>query len=155
QLVDPARQVNPLCNYFFTSVSAVLIIAVGWYITDRVIEPKLKRLTVDGDDSSAPRLDPLTGAEARGLAWGLGSMGLTALLRVTACWPTGSPLRSPSGELTGHGSPLMEAGTIVALIFLWFLVPGIVYGSVAGTVKSHRDVVQGMSKSMSTMGYYL
>ena len=47
----------------------------------------------------------------------------------------------------------MEA--IVPLIFLIFLIPSVVYGYAAGTVKSHRDIVQGMSKSMSTLGYYL
>jgi aminobenzoyl-glutamate transport protein len=41
------------------------------------------------------------------------------------------------------------------LIFLLFLLPGVVHGFVSGTYKSHRDVVQGMAKSMSTMGYYL
>ena len=44
---------------------------------------------------------------------------------------------------------------IVPLIFLLFIIPGAIYGYVAGTVKSHRDLVQGMSKSMSTMSYYL
>ena len=33
--------------------------------------------------------------------------------------------------------------SIVPLIFLLFLIPGIVYGIVAGTVKTHRDVVAG------------
>ncbi len=155
QLVDPTRHVNPLCNYFFTTVSSVLIVGVGWYVTDRIIEPKLRGVPVDGDLSQTPRLDPLTAAESRGLAWGLGSMALTGLLLAAACWPAGSPLRSASGELTGRGSPLMETGTIVGLIFLGFLIPGIVYGYAAGTVKTHRDIVQGMSKSMSTMGYYL
>jgi aminobenzoyl-glutamate transport protein len=30
-----------------------------------------------------------------------------------------------------------------------------VYGYAAGTVKNHRDVIQGMSKAMSGMGYYI
>jgi len=45
--------------------------------------------------------------------------------------------------------------SIVSLIFLLFLIPGIVFGYVAGTVKSHKDIVQGMSKTMGTMGYYI
>jgi aminobenzoyl-glutamate transport protein len=44
---------------------------------------------------------------------------------------------------------------IVPLIFLFFLIPGVVYGYAAGTVKTHRDIVKGMSKAMSTMGYYI
>ena len=62
-------------------------------------------------------------------------------------------MRSPQGELTAFAAPLMRS--IVPLIFLLFLIPGVVYGLVAKTVKSHRDVIAGMSKAMSGMGYYL
>jgi aminobenzoyl-glutamate transport protein len=44
---------------------------------------------------------------------------------------------------------------IVPLIFLLFLIPGVVFGYVSGTAKSHRDIVTGMSRAMSTMGYYV
>ena len=30
QLIDPAHTVNPLNNYYFTCVSTLLIMAVGW-----------------------------------------------------------------------------------------------------------------------------
>jgi aminobenzoyl-glutamate transport protein len=43
----------------------------------------------------------------------------------------------------------------VPLIAIFFLVPGVLHGYIAGTVKSHRDVFQGMGKAMGTMGYYL
>jgi aminobenzoyl-glutamate transport protein len=42
----------------------------------------------------------------------------------------------------------------VPLIFLIFLLPGVAYGTVAATVKTAKDV-QGMSKAMSGMGYYI
>ncbi len=45
--------------------------------------------------------------------------------------------------------------SLVPLIFLLFLVPGVVYGYVAGTVKNHRDIVQGMTKSMGSISYYM
>lgn len=45
--------------------------------------------------------------------------------------------------------------SIVPLIFLLFLLPGIVFGWVSGTFSTHRDVIKGMSKSMATMGYYI
>jgi aminobenzoyl-glutamate transport protein len=68
-------------------------------------------------------------------------------------WPTDSPLRSPDGEITAFSAPIMQS--IVPLIFLLFLIPGVIYGYVAGTFKSHRDMIEGMSKTMSTMGYYM
>jgi aminobenzoyl-glutamate transport protein len=45
--------------------------------------------------------------------------------------------------------------SIVPLIFCLFLLPGVVYGVRAGTVKSSRDVIEGMTKSMHSMAYYL
>ena len=45
--------------------------------------------------------------------------------------------------------------SIVALIFLLFLIPGIVFGYVAGTLKGAKDVIDGMSHAMTTMAYYL
>ena len=41
QIIEDGINVNPLNNYFFTSVSSVFIILVGWYITDKIIEPRL------------------------------------------------------------------------------------------------------------------
>jgi aminobenzoyl-glutamate transport protein len=43
----------------------------------------------------------------------------------------------------------------VPLIFLLFLLPGVVYGMAAGTVKSSKDIIAGMTKAMTSMGYYL
>ena len=51
------------------------------------------------------------------------------------------------------GAPLMQS--IVPLIFIGFLLPGIAYGVAAGSIKTHRDVVTGMTKAMSGMGYYI
>jgi len=153
QLIDPSRTVNPLCNYAFMAASCVMIILLGWYITDRVLEPRLRRVQVDGDEANMPKIEPLTSAERRGLWWALPTLALGLVLLALVAYPESSPLRSPRGELTDEKAPLMQA--IVPLIFLLSLFPGIVYGYAAGTVKSHRDIVKGMSNSMSTMGYYL
>ena len=45
--------------------------------------------------------------------------------------------------------------SIVPLIFFLFLLPGVVYGVMSGTVKSSRDMIEGMTKAMTGMGYYL
>lgn len=153
RLIDPARTVNPLSNYYFTSVSAVLIVLLGWFITDRIVEPRVSKLGLDGDVSQFAKLDTLGAAERRGLRFAIAAMVLGVAVLVAAAWPAGSALRAPDGQLTASAAPLMQA--IVPFIFLFFLIPGVVYGYVAGTVKSHRDVVQGMSKAMSTMGYYI
>jgi aminobenzoyl-glutamate transport protein len=153
QIIDPQRVVNPLANYFFTASSALLVMAVGWFVTERIIEPRLARTPVDGDTNDLPRLDPSTPAERNGLVFGLLAMVALLTLLALAAMPAASPLRAPDGQLTANTAPLMRS--IVPLIFLFFLVPALVYGVVAGTVRSSRDVIQGMAKSMSTMGYYI
>jgi aminobenzoyl-glutamate transport protein len=153
RLLDPTREVNPLANFYFTGASTALIIGLGWFLTDRVIEPRLRHLAVDGDISQFARLEEPGPRERRGLRAALAAIAIAALLLIAAAWPATSPLRAPDGQLTASTAPLMQA--IVPFIFLFFLIPGVVYGYVAGTVKTHRDVVAGMSKAMSTMGYYI
>nr|MBP7548091.1 AbgT family transporter [Corallincola sp.] len=37
QILDPAVQLNPLNNYFFTSASSLLVIGLCWWLTDKVV----------------------------------------------------------------------------------------------------------------------
>lgn len=153
QLIDPGRMVNPLSNWYFIGASTFLIMALAWVLTDRIIEPRLQHLTVDGDTKDMPRLEPLTPQESRGLIFGGVTMLVSLALLTWWAMPGTSPLRAPDGQITSFAAPLMRS--IVPLIFLLFLFPAVVYGIAAGTVKSSKDVVSGMSKSMSTMGYYI
>jgi len=76
-ILDPSVVVNPLNNYFFTTASTFLIIAVGWFLTDRVIEPRLRGTVVDGDTAQMPTMDALGPRERRGL-W-LAVLGVVVL----------------------------------------------------------------------------
>ena len=153
QIIDADRLVNPLCNWFFTSASTLLIVGAGWYVTDRVIEPRLRHVALDGDAGAMPSLDAPSATERRGLVAGLLAAAAGVAILALASAPSGSALRAPNGDLTAANAPLMQA--IVPLIFLLFLIPGIVYGYAARTVRSHRDVIKGMTTAMSTMGYYI
>ncbi len=146
--------VNPLNNFYFTSASAILIVLIGWAITDLLIEPRLNKGTaVDGDPAELPKMEPLSAAEKRGLLFAVLSIAVTAGLFLLSLLPSDSAWRAPDGGLAAAAAPLMKS--IVALIFVFFLIPGIVYGYAAGSIKSHGDVVKGMSKAMSGMGYYI
>jgi p-aminobenzoyl-glutamate transporter AbgT len=220
QIIDASRLVNPLSNWYFTAASCLVIVAVGWYLTDRVIEPRLKKVEVDGDPDEMPKMETIGPKEKKGLMAGIATLVIGVGILAAVSIPDSSPMRSPAGyritdqsiekvkaagvpadvtakaapilgqdlfgktaatnalktrlgdenaakygeifiqnaepvppQLTASAAPLMQS--IVSLIFLLFILPGIVYGYVAGTVKSHRDIIKGMSKSMSTMGYYI
>jgi aminobenzoyl-glutamate transport protein len=91
--------------------------------------------------------------ERKGLRWALLAMLAGLVILVVTVLPETSAWRDASGEVASFQAPLMRS--IVALIFLLFLVPGIVYGIVAGTVTRSKDVIDGMTKSMHSMAYYL
>lgn len=158
-VLDKSYKVNPLCNWWFTSASCVVIVLLGWYLTDRVIEPRLAATPVDGDPSDMPKREETTPAERRGMRAGLAAMAAGAGLLALWALPGDSAMRAPPtvegqpGSLTAFAAPLMKS--IVPLIFFLFLIPGLVHGYVSGTFKSHRDVIKGMSHAMGTMAYYL
>lgn len=152
-ILDPAVTVNPLNNFYFTAASSLLIIGIGWFVTERVIEPRLRGTALDGDLKDLPSMQPLDPRERRALRGALLAMLAAGALLAVSALPADSAWRGPAGGLTENTAPLMRS--IVALIFLLFLLPGLVYGLLAGTVKSSRDMIAGMSKAMSGMGYYL
>ncbi len=153
QIIDPARTINPLSNMWFSIAAGVIGIPVTWWITDRVLEPMLVATPVDGDPEQLPRVEPVTRTTTTALvAAGAAGLALIALL-VAAMLPAASPLRAPDGTLSGKGAPLMNA--IIPIMFLLTAVPGVVYGYVSGSIRSHRDVIAAMKTAMSTMAYYL
>jgi len=159
-LVDPAVRTNPLNNYFFTTLSAALVIGVGWFLTDRVIEPRLRSTPIDGDPAQLPTMDPLDPGQRRGLRWAVFVMLLALAAFVATLLPEASPWAAQPEEVDAGGHPLLVSAaplmrSIVPLIFVFFLLPGVVYGYMTGTIASHRDVIAGMSKAMSGMGYYI
>ncbi len=153
QIIDPEILLNPLNNWFFTSASTLLIVGLGWYLTDRVIEPRLSGTALDGDLATAQALEPLTADERRGLTAAVAVMVAALLALFISMVPEGSAWRSEEGLLTAGSAPLMQS--IVPLIFLIFILPGIVFGYVAKTISGHRDIIAGMSQAMSGMAYYL
>ena len=75
-LVNPERTVNPLCNIFFTAASSALIIGVGWFLTDVIVEPRLRGTKVDGDPEEMPQMESLSRRDQLGMWCGLAAMGV-------------------------------------------------------------------------------
>lgn len=153
QLVDPNIMLNPLNNWLFTSLSSILIVLVGWYVTDKIVEPRLKNVELDPNDEELPQMETVTKKESR--AFWFATAAMVGFLGVLFVWafPSDSPLRDPDGNLTTFAAPLMRS--IVPIIFLVTVVPGVVYGYLSGTFTSSKDLIQTMSKAMQSMGYYI
>lgn len=153
QIIDPDIQLNPLNNWFFTSASTLLIVGLGWYITDKIIEPRLKNVAVAVEEDEKPTMDPLDDKEKKAFYTATVVMLLSLVGLFFWAAPASSAWRDPNGEITSLGAPLMRS--IVPLIFIIFLIPGVVYGMMSGTFQTSKDIVMSMSKSMSSMSYYI
>ena len=153
QIIDPDIQVNPLNNWFFNSASTLLIVSIAWYLTDKVIEPRLKDVEVDGDPADIPKFEELSPKQTKALRAATITMLLGVAALVAILVPESSPMRDAEGQLTSFAAPVMQS--IVPLIFLLFLLPGVVYGYMSGTYKSTKDMIDSMTKAMQGMSYYI
>lgn len=153
QIIDPSVQVNPLCNWGYMTFASVVVVLVTWWVTDRVIEPRLSSVPVDGDPEQLPEVHNLSARERRALWLALGTFLVMLVALMAVVLPSDSPWRAADGGLTARDAPLIQA--IIPLMFLFTVVPGVVYGYSAGVFKTHKDVIEGMSRTMSSMGYYM
>ncbi|MBX3125578.1 MAG: AbgT family transporter [Polyangiaceae bacterium] len=155
RLIDPEYTVHPAVNWYFMMISTLLIAALGTLVTTRIVEPKLGTY----DSSFAVNqvaeqrtMEPVTSEEKRGLRWALLATLAVALLVLVAIVPEGGVLRNPK---TGGVLDSSLLRGMVTFIFVFFLVPGVTYGVVTRTIRSDRDVIDGMASSMSSLGLYI
>ena len=130
------------------------IIVIGTWVTVRIVEPKLGKYDASNADSAAiessSSMSALEPIERKALLWALLSAIALGALVAALVVPENGLLRNPEdGKIT----PFLKS--IVALIFVFFVVPGIVFGRIAGTLKSDRDVIDAMGHAMSSMGLYI
>ncbi len=152
-LIDAAYTVNPLSNYYLMAASVPFIGLAGTWITEKVLVPRLGEYKPEGNleivsNEVSPR-------ESKALRWSLLSMlvvlGLVALVVV----PENGLLRGELDPVSGKSSFQPFYNSLVPIMFIIFFVAGLVFGIVAGTIKTDKDVSNMTAKSMSTMGLYI
>ena len=156
ETVLPAWDANIAGNAYFIVGMTFVFLPVIWFVTDKIIEPRL--LPVSLRLVTSLRLDARgSGASLAGRDSGLKASGFAALavilVWVFLCVAPGTPLIDESANPEARLNPLFRS--LVAGFFILFLVTGWAYGTASGSVKSHRDIVRMMSESMSDLSYYL
>ncbi|RJY08103.1 AbgT family transporter [Aurantiacibacter aquimixticola] len=148
--------VNIAGNWYFIAAMLCAYLPVIWYVTDRVVEPRLGTYdsALAGDD--APTEDgpeDITAGQKRGLRnAALAALALSALWVFLTIGPV-APLVDPDAPAEAQLNPLYRS--LLPFFLLVFLVPGYVYGRAAGTIGDHRDLIEMMSGAMKDMAYYL
>jgi aminobenzoyl-glutamate transport protein len=148
-LLDPSFQVSPASNWYFLIVSTFVLTFVATYVTVKIVAPRMGH-----GDYEIEEIEEVTPIQVKGLkAAGLATLLYFVVLLALAI-PAGGLLREPgTGSLLSFSSPLMKG--LVPLITLLFFIPGYVYGKVAGTIKSDKDVTKMLGDAMGEMGPYI
>ncbi len=162
--LETGWSMNIAGNWSFITALMCLYLPIIWYVTDRIIEPRLgswqpsaeqarNYRTADGEEAA-----PLTTAQKRGLR----SAGIAVLLVILA-WTfmtlgPGTPLLL-DGPGTENMAWYQKANpffrSLVAAFMILFLTAGWAYGRAAGTINNQQALVDMMTESMKDMGYYL
>lgn len=155
RIIDPDYVVGAEANWYFMAVSTFLISGLGYFVTEKIVEPSLGKYNPDdADDPSVldSKVERLTAIEKKGLVWAGVSMVVFCLLLAWTVVPANGILRHPETGLVA-GSPFLHG--IVVFIFVFFAIPGYIYGRVTGSLKTNNDVVDAMSAAMSSLSMYI
>lgn len=150
--MDASFNILPTANYFFMLASTFLITVLGTFVTEKIVEPRLGEYkgAVNQDDTME-----VTEVEKKGLrAAGLSILVFGAIMLFLTV-PENAMLKSIYGNDTELSLKAFTYYGLVPTIMLFFLIPGLAFGIKAGTIKSDKDVISAMSKSMASMGGYL
>ena len=170
QLIDPAYEVSPIANWYFMIASTFLVTLVCWFITAKIIEPRLGKYDEsEADESLEPPADmtPLTRLEKKGILYALTSVLLLTFALIVLAGPSipGAALfesipgwgvlqnPDPTAEGPNAFRPLLRS--VVTFIFIFFVIPGFIYGKVVGTMKNDKDIIHAMDGAMRSMGLYI
>ena len=156
RIIQPGWTMNPLGNWYFILTIVLIFTPIIWFITDRIIEPRLGKWGGTPDQALRAELakaEP-TAEENRGLRFA----GVAALI-VVAAWallsllPGYSPLVDATKPGTAGLQPFYQS--LIAGFFLLFLLSGIAYGRGTGSVRSSNDVIAMMIEGVKTMAPYV
>ena len=188
RVIDPSYSINIVHNLYFKSGSVFVIMLAGWWVTDRIVEPRLVKSGLVGALEGPTAKDlVLTSQEMRALFWSLGGLAVVLAVFAALIFVPGAPLSGtgqptladgrvivhhpvtiePAGahvkvaphdvlaaspltvaEAAGKGRLAEPPGdrwahVIVPIIFLAFLIPGLIYGRLTGLCTSQKDIIDG------------
>ena len=148
RMINPNYTVLPTGNWYFMVASTFLITFVGTLVTEKIIEPRLGEYIPEEKIA----VDDISLDEKRGMKFALISLVVFFIIVGMLVVPENALLRNPTtGELLR--SPFMSG--IVFLMSMFFMIPGIFYGIGARTIKSDKDIINFMVKSINNLSGFM
>ncbi|WP_033543481.1 AbgT family transporter [Planococcus sp. CAU13] len=148
-IIDPiyAEGMNVAMNYYFIIASVFVLTAVGAFVTEKIVEPRLGEYKGEFRES----LTGLTKEEKKGMLWAAVSFVITAIAFAMLIVPESGALRAEDGGVIQ--SPFMSS--LVPIILILFFVPGLFYGIATKNIRSDKDVANHLTDTMASMGMFI
>lgn len=150
-MIDPGYTVEAAANWYFMIVSTLVIVAIGTFVTDKIVEPRLRTHSYRAEDVAVATA--LSDREKKAMKCANWSVAALVILFVLTAWPSNSFLRNQETGSLMTGSPFMSG--LIVVIALLFFIPSVIYGRVAGTYRNEKDVCVQLGKNMESMGSYI
>lgn len=156
RIIDPTWTMNPLGNWWYILAIVVVFTPIAWFLTDKVVEPRLGPWGGQADDALKAELakSAVTADEKRGLKFaGLAALAIVALFAALSLIPGFTPLIDETK--TGPAQLTPFYGALIAGFMMLFLAGGVAYGVGVGTVKTEGDVVNMMADGVRSVAPYI
>ncbi|MDO9223692.1 MAG: AbgT family transporter [Caulobacter sp.] len=152
RLLDPTWTANLAGNWYFTATGAVAFTLVGWWITEKVVEPRLGPWAPAPAAPAPNQVEPVAPPKGALMMSGLTALAVVALWAALVLAP-GAPLRDVEAVGPAQWTPFFRS--LVSGFFLMFLLSGCVYGLLTGSIRKDADVVRLMAESIAAMAPYI
>ncbi|QQD85256.1 MULTISPECIES: AbgT family transporter [Jeotgalicoccus] len=164
-VIDPAYAdtINVAMNWYFIALSVFLLTLVGWFVSARIVEPRLGsfKMTKEQEEElmgeETDDMQTLKPVEKKGLIWAGVSVVISFALALLLVVLPNSPMRG-SDDLGNYMDTIIQSpfmSSLVPIIAILFFVPGVVYGIVTKSIKNDKDVAGQMSDTMASMGMFI
>ena len=156
RIVEPGWTMNPVGNWWFILAIVFLFTPIIWFVTDRIIEPRLGAWGKEPDEELQAELAKadLTPEERKGMRLaGLATLAVIGLFASLTLLPGYTPLIDETKEGTAQMQPFYSA--LIAGFFLLFVSTGLAFGIGAGSIKSSNDALRMMQDGIRSMAPYI
>lgn len=146
-IIAPDYRVAVTANWWFMIVSTLVLTLTGWLVTAKWVEPRIP--VTETPPQADNNLQPESADDSEALRPALLSFAILLLIIVLWVWIPGAPLHGAGDNFARW----IEA--TVPLLFLVFVIPGVIYGVKSGRIGNNRDAANIMGRTMADLGPYI
>ena len=147
-IIAPDYQVAVTANWWFMIISTIVLTLTGWLVTARWVEPMSGKYRITDVDPGVTGNTRST-IETSGLRNALITLIVTLSVFILCITIPGAPLH-------GEGNRFARwIEVTVPLLFLVFVIPGIVFGISTRRIKNDKDAANIMGDTIADLGPYI